>query len=182
MITLVDVQCENNMIIVDYRNEKSQRCSGICKLDRNYEHTYNAIKYRYHLHTFKNKIQDYTVCNTFLWVQDAPSNLKATHTERSARYGTLTGEVFSSLNTYKYSRKHLKSMYFPHCLLLGKKCCGSVSESGFAGINCFCASRIRIHLSEIRIRLRIWIWIRILLSSSKNSKKNIDSYCFVTFL
>jgi hypothetical protein len=26
------------------------------------------------------------------------------------------------------------------------------------------------------------VWIRILLSSSKNSKKNLDSYCFVTFL
>jgi hypothetical protein len=30
---------------------------------------------------------------------------------------------------------------------------------------------------EVRIRLRI----RIFLSSSKNSKKNDDSYCFVTF-
>ncbi len=39
---------------------------------------------------------------------------------------------------------------------------------------CFWASwiRIRIHWSEV--------WIRILLSPSKNSKKNLDSYCFVT--
>ncbi len=29
--------------------------------------------------------------------------------------------------------------------------------------------------------IRIQNWIRILLSSSKNSKKNLDSYCFVTF-
>ncbi len=32
--------------------------------------------------------------------------------------------------------------------------------------------RIRIHQSEV--------WIRILLSSFKNSKQNLDSYCFVT--
>ncbi len=42
------------------------------------------------------------------------------------------------------------------------------------GSTCFWASRIRIHLSEV------WIWIRILLSSRKISKKNLDSYCFVT--
>jgi hypothetical protein len=41
-----------------------------------------------------------------------------------------------------------------------------------SGSTCFWASRIRIHLSEV--------WIRILLSSSKNSKKNLDSNCFVT--
>jgi hypothetical protein len=28
--------------------------------------------------------------------------------------------------------------------------------------------------------VRVWIRIRILLSSSKNSKKKLDSYCFVT--
>ncbi len=39
------------------------------------------------------------------------------------------------------------------------QCCGS----GSVGSVCFWAS-----------------WIRILLSSSKNSKKNLDSYCFVT--
>jgi hypothetical protein len=38
------------------------------------------------------------------------------------------------------------------------------------GSTCFWA--IRIHYSEV--------WIRILLSSSKNIKKNLDSYCFVT--
>jgi hypothetical protein len=44
--------------------------------------------------------------------------------------------------------------------------------SGPPGSTCFLASRIRIHLSEV--------WIRILLSSSKKSKKNLDSYCLVT--
>jgi hypothetical protein len=38
--------------------------------------------------------------------------------------------------------------------------------------------RIRIHESEIRIWFRLRIGI--LLSSCKNSKKSIDSYCFVT--
>jgi hypothetical protein len=37
MITLVDVcNAQNNMMIVDYRSEKSQRWSEICKLDRSY--------------------------------------------------------------------------------------------------------------------------------------------------
>jgi hypothetical protein len=44
-------------------------------------------------------------------------------------------------------------------------------RSGSVGSVCFWASRILIHY-EVRIR--------ILLSSSKNSKKNLDSYCFVT--
>ncbi len=42
----------------------------------------------------------------------------------------------------------------------GMQCCGSGSETG-SGSTCFWAS-----------------WI--LLSPSKNSKKNLDSYCFVT--
>jgi hypothetical protein len=60
------------------------------------------------------------------------------------------------------------------------QCCGS--ESGSTGSTCFWAFWIRIHLSEvwIRIRIRILLWIRILLSSCKNSKKNLDSYLFVT--
>ncbi len=41
-------------------------------------------------------------------------------------------------------------------------------------IRMFLASWIRIRLSEV--------WIRILLSSSESSKKNLDSYCFVTSL
>ncbi len=51
------------------------------------------------------------------------------------------------------------------------QCSGSES-----GSTCFWASwfRIRIHQSEV------WIRIRILLSSCKNSKKNLDSYYFVT--
>jgi hypothetical protein len=54
-----------------------------------------------------------------------------------------------------------------HCY----QCCGSGSESGSTGSTCFWASRIRILL---------WIRIRILLSSCKNSKKNLDSYYLVT--
>jgi hypothetical protein len=48
-------------------------------------------------------------------------------------------------------------------------CCGS-------GSTCFWATwiRIRIHYSDV------WIRIRILLSPSKNSKKKLASYCFVT--
>jgi hypothetical protein len=56
-----------------------------------------------------------------------------------------------------------------------QQCSGSGSESG-SGSTCFWASRIRIHLSEVWIRNRL----RILLSSCKNSKKNLDSYYFVT--
>ncbi len=51
-----------------------------------------------------------------------------------------------------------------------KQCSGS--ESGSTGSTCFWA--IRIHLSEV------WTRIRLLLSSCKNSKKNLDSYYFVT--
>jgi hypothetical protein len=46
-----------------------------------------------------------------------------------------------------------------------KQCCGSGSESGSTGSTCFWASRIRI---------------RNLLSSYKNSKKNLDFSFFVT--
>ncbi len=48
-----------------------------------------------------------------------------------------------------------------------RQCCGSESGFGSVGSVCFWAS---------------WIWIRILLSPSKNSTKNLDSYCVVTFL
>ncbi len=51
---------------------------------------------------------------------------------------------------------------------------------------------IRIHIWIHRIHMflglldpdpvvRIWIRIRILLSTSKNNKKNLDSYCFVSY-
>ncbi len=63
------------------------------------------------------------------------------------------------------STTHSPAAYF-------NQCCGSGSVRSL----CFWASRIRIHYSEIRIRIRL----RIFISSSKNSKKNIDSYCFVT--
>ncbi len=48
----------------------------------------------------------------------------------------------------------------------------------FTGSTCFWASRI--HSSEFWIRILLWIRIRILLSLCKNSKKNLDSYYFVT--
>ncbi len=54
------------------------------------------------------------------------------------------------------------------------KCCGSGSAS--TGSTYFWASWTRIHQSEVCIRIRIWI----LLSPSKKSKKNLDSYCFMT--
>jgi hypothetical protein len=65
------------------------------------------------------------------------------------------------------------------------QCCGSGSETGSesgSGSTCFWASRIRIqiHYSEVWIRIRVRIRIRILLSSCKNSLKNLDSYYFVT--
>jgi hypothetical protein len=45
-----------------------------------------------------------------------------------------------------------------------RQCSRSESGYGSVGSVCFWAS-----------------WIRIILSSSKNSKKNLDSYCFLTF-
>ncbi len=48
-------------------------------------------------------------------------------------------------------------------MFLIKQCCGA--GAGSVGSVCFLSSRIRI-----------------LLSSSKNSKKNLNSYCFVTSL
>ncbi len=55
------------------------------------------------------------------------------------------------------------------------QCCGSGSASV-----CFCASRIRIRIRKLQVR--IWIRLQILQSSNKNSKKNLDFYCFVTSL
>jgi hypothetical protein len=52
-----------------------------------------------------------------------------------------------------------------HCY----QCSGSESDS--TGSTCFWASRIRIRSGS---------WIRILLSSCKKSKKNLNSYYFVT--
>jgi hypothetical protein len=81
-----------------------------------------------------------------------------------------------------YSLLHTKiSLISPflhrNILLNCWQCCGSGS-----GSTCFWVSRIRtrIHLSEVWIRIRILLWIRILPSSCKNSKKNLDSYYFVT--
>jgi hypothetical protein len=54
------------------------------------------------------------------------------------------------------------------------QCCGSGSESGSIGSTRFWASLIRIWIYKLEV------WIRILLSLSKNSKKNLDFYCFVT--
>ncbi len=55
------------------------------------------------------------------------------------------------------------------------QCWGSESGSGSLGSVCFWASRIRILICQSQVRNRI------LPSSSKNSKKNFDFYCFVTF-
>ncbi len=52
------------------------------------------------------------------------------------------------------------------------QCCGS----GSVGFVCFWASQIRIRIRQSQVRIRLWI----LLSSSKNIKKNLDFYCFVT--
>ncbi len=40
--------------------------------------------------------------------------------------------------------------------------------------------RIRMFLGLLDLDPLLEVWIRILLSLSKNSKKNLDSYCFVT--
>ncbi len=53
-------------------------------------------------------------------------------------------------------------------IILSYQCCGFGSGSGS---ECFWAFWIRIHLCELRIRLRT------LPLSSKNSKKNLKSYC-----
>ncbi len=61
--------------------------------------------------------------------------------------------------------------FFSQC---HRQCCGS--GSGSTGSTCFWPSWIRIYQSEVWIRIRIWI----LRSPSKTSKKNLDSYYFVT--
>ncbi len=58
------------------------------------------------------------------------------------------------------------------------QCCGSGSKS--VGSICFWASRVRIRICWSVVRIRVRIRLRILLSSSKHSKQNLDSYCFVT--
>ncbi len=85
------------------------------------------------------------------------------------KLGSLVVCVDVNPETNRYYWPRSCSAFFPlafkcikfQCFL---QCCGSGSESGSI---CFWTSWIRI-------------WIRILLSSSKNSKKNLDSYCFVT--
>ncbi len=66
-------------------------------------------------------------------------------------------------------RKTVISTVISLGLLSLKQCSGSGSQpgSGSTGSTCFWVSRIRI---------------RLLLSSNKNSKKNLDFYSFVTFL
>jgi hypothetical protein len=67
------------------------------------------------------------------------------------------------------------------CQQCSKSGSGSTdSGSGSSGSTCFWASwiRIRLHQSEVWIRIRLRILV--LLSSCKNSKKNLDSYFFVT--
>ncbi len=68
-----------------------------------------------------------------------------------------------------YVPRHINNRYINSYSI--NPCCGS-------GSVCFWASRtrIRIRLSQVRIRLRT------LPSSSKNSEKKLDFYCFVTSL
>jgi hypothetical protein len=49
-----------------------------------------------------------------------------------------------------------------------------------SGYVCFLASWIWIRIPIHKYEVRIWIQLRILLSSSKNSKKNLDCCCFAT--
>ncbi len=70
------------------------------------------------------------------------------------------------------------SFLLKHCdiaLIYGfGQCCRFRSESGSTGSTCFWASGSTCFWAS-------WILIRILLSLSKNCKKSLDFYCFVTF-
>ncbi len=61
------------------------------------------------------------------------------------------------------------------------ECTNQCSGSGSTGSTCFRTSRIQIHWSEVWIRIRSRV--RILLSSNKNSTKNLHLFCdfFWTF-
>jgi hypothetical protein len=60
------------------------------------------------------------------------------------------------------------------------QCCGSGSECGIHRIHMFLGLLDPYPDPLVRSMYRIRFPIRILLSPSKNSKKNLDSYCFVT--
>ncbi len=79
---------------------------------------------------------------------------------------------YCRLQSMKYGSAANSSKYCgPQLMKYGPaqyQCSGSRSESTW-----FWASRIRVHYSGV------WIQIRILLSS-KTSKRNLDSYCFMT--
>jgi hypothetical protein len=81
----------------------------------------------------------------------------------------MVGPQFDSKRYIPRSRIKKNVVETVHFSLQCTQCGGSGSESESVGSICFGASRIRIRL-------------RILLSLSKNSKKNIDWYCFVTSL
>ncbi len=68
-----------------------------------------------------------------------------------------------------YSSLSFRRSKVSSCSEYRNQYCGS-------GSGCFWASLIRIRKYEVRIWIQLWLWI------SKNSKKNIDSYCCVTFL
>jgi hypothetical protein len=93
-----------------------------------------------------------------------------TEKERSTRAAIKKNCMFNNIKQEKCIFDHpfittgFLNLKISFCSLMyryySNQCCGSI---------CFWASWIRIHWSEIRIQ--------ILLSSSKNSKKNVD--CFV---
>jgi hypothetical protein len=99
-----------------------------------------------------------------------------THISRSlsrldAGLGGVAGELHPlrwSTNPEEFTRS-VQAGSKPNFLSY-RQCCGSGSTSFWASW-----IQIRIHWPEVWIRIRIWI----LLSLSKNSKKNLDFYCFV---
>jgi hypothetical protein len=102
----------------------------------------------------------------------------------------------SSCSTCEYGTLHVvfvfneRRVYVETLIDIGVHCipppqvtlCSNVGGSGSGGSICFWASWIWIRICKSEVRIRIQLWIRILLSSSKNSKKSLDSYCFATSL
>ncbi len=83
-------------------------------------------------------------------------------------YGRVSGTYVKTSKTGwdQETIKYLRILYSQKLSLVFNQCSGST------GSTCFWTSRIRIHQSEV--------WIRILLSLCKNSKKNLNSFYFVT--
>jgi hypothetical protein len=120
------------------------------------------------------------------------SFLALQHTARSQRENNSSKTVKNSL---RRRNRYLQRELAPMCACLRTSLfnvvflgCASVADPNpdpdASDPYVFWASWIRIHKSDvwIWIRIRIRIRIRIFLSSSKNSKKNLVSYCFGTSL